>query len=158
MMNTDESLMVASNGNLRVVGSTDMLKHKKIIDENRDSISSLRAGSSAGEDGLRIYMTKGEKMDLETLRGDFAKKHNVPPGLGVYSTPNAYLNDKTWRNIAPALWEGIRMMPVVRYYSYCWTVLTLDGFESHLDPAALLIFSKHKILLVKEEVDTLQAC
>ena len=36
--------------------------------------------------------------------------------------------------------------------------MTLDVFVSNLDPAALLIFSKHKILLVKEEGDTSQAC
>ena len=61
-------------------------------------------------------MTKGMKVDLETLRGDFAEKHNASPGLGVYATPNTYLNDKTWRKIAPEFCEGICMMPVVRDY------------------------------------------
>ena len=97
-------------------------------------------------------------MDLDTLRGDFEKKHNAPPGSGVYSTPNAYLNDETWRNIAPAFCEGIFMMPVVRYYPDWWTVVTLYGFASHLYPAALLILSKHKIIIIKEEGDTYQAC
>ena len=80
MMNTDKSSMVASNGNIHVVGSADTLKHKKITDNNRGSISSLRARSSDGADGPRIYMTKGVKVDLETLRVDFAKKHNAPHG------------------------------------------------------------------------------
>ena len=85
------------------------------------------------------------------------KKHNAPPGSGVYATPNAYLNDKTWKKIAPAFCEGISMMPVVRDYPDWRIVMTLDGFASHLDPAALLIFSKHKIIFVKEEGDTSQA-
>ena len=97
-------------------------------------------------------------MDLDTLREYFVKKHNAPPGSGVYSTPNAYLNDETWRNIAPAFCEGIFMMHVVRYYPDWWTVVTLYGFASHLYPAALLILSKHKIILIKEEGDTSQAC
>ena len=63
-------------------------------------------------------MTKGVKVDMETLRGDFAKKHNAPPGSGVYATPNAYLNDETWRKIAPAFCKGIRMMSVLKYYPY----------------------------------------
>ena len=130
--------------------TVDTLKHEKIIDDNRDSISLLRSGSSDGANRPRIYMTKGVKMDLDTLRGDFEKKHNAPPGSGVYANPNAYLNDRTWRNIALALCDGISMMPVVRDYPDCWIVTTLDGFASHLDPAALLIFSKHKIILVKE--------
>ena len=78
----------------------------------------LCAGSSAETDGPRIYMTKGVKVDMETLRGDFAKKHNAPPGSGVYATPNAYLNDETWRKIAPAFCKGIRMMSVLKYYPY----------------------------------------
>ena len=113
MMNTDESSMVVSNGNIRVVGSADTLKHEKVIDENRD-ISSLRVGSYAGVNGPRIYMTKGVKMDMETLRGDFVKKHNALPGSGVYATPNAYLNGETCRHIAPALCDRIYIMPVVR--------------------------------------------
>ena len=36
------------------------------------------------------------------------------------------------------------MMPVVRDYVDWWIIMTLDGFVSHLEPAALLIFSKHK--------------
>ena len=96
MMNTDESLMVASNGNIYVVGSVDTLNNEKITDDNCDSILQLRAGSSAGADGPRIYMIKRVKVDLETLRGDFLKKHNGPPGSGVFATPNGYLIDKTW--------------------------------------------------------------
>ena len=116
MMNTNESQMVASNGNICVVGSTDTLKHEEITDDNRSSIQLLLAGISAGAYMPCIYMTKGVKVDIKTLRRDFAKKHNVPPGLGVYATPNAYLNEETWRKIAPELCEGIHMMPVVRYY------------------------------------------
>ena len=81
--------MVASNGNLCVVGSADTLKHEKITDDNCDSILLLRSGSSAREDGPRIYMTKGVKVDLETLWGDFAKNHNAPPGSVAYATPHA---------------------------------------------------------------------
>ena len=61
MMNLDESSMVASNGVLRVVGSAEKRKHEKITDDNRDSISTIRVGSSAGADGPRIYLTQGKK-------------------------------------------------------------------------------------------------
>ena len=94
-------------------------------------------------------MTKGVKVDLETLRGGVSKKHNAPHGLGVYATPNAYFNEDTWIKIAPALCKGVRMMPVVRDYPDWWIIMTIDGFASHFYPTALLIFLKHKILLVK---------
>ena len=35
--------------------------------------------------------------------------------------------------------------------------MTLDGFASNLEPVALLILLKHKIILVKEEGDMLQS-
>ena len=38
MMNTDESSMVAINGNIYVVGSADTLNNEKITDDNCDSI------------------------------------------------------------------------------------------------------------------------
>ena len=69
-----------------------------------------------GRTGRIFSMTKGMKVDLETLRGYFSKKHNAPPGLGVYTTPNENLNDETWRKIDPTLCKGICMMPVVIYY------------------------------------------
>ena len=158
MMNLDESSMVAINGVLRVVGSAEKRKYEQITDENRDIISTIRVRSSAGSDGPRIYLTQGKKVDMETLRGDFAQKHKDPPGSGVYATPSAYLNDETWRKIAPSLCKGIRAMPIVNDHPDWWIVMTLDGFASHLDPEGLLIFSEHKILIVKEEGDTSQAC
>ena len=37
-----------------------------------------------------------------------------------------------------------------------WVVLFLDGFSSHLDAESLLVFTDHKILVIKEEGDTPQ--
>ena len=82
--------MVGSNGNFRVVGFADMLKHEKITDNNCNSILLLRVVSSAWAD---VYMTNGVKVNLETLRGDLAKEHNAITGSGIYATPNAYIND-----------------------------------------------------------------
>ena len=95
---------------------------------------------------------------METLRGDFKNKQNSPTRSGFYATPNAYLNDKNWIKIAPAFCEGISMMPVVRDYPDWWIVMTPDGFEYNLEPAALIISSNHKHFLVKEEGDTSKAC
>ena len=50
------------------------------------------------------------------------------------------------------------MMPVVRYYPEWWIVMTLDGFAYNLDMADLLIFLKHKIIILKEKGDTSQGC
>ena len=49
-------------------------------------------------------------------------------------------------------------MPVVKNYPDLWMAIALDGFGSHLEGDALKVFVDHKILIVKEEVDTSQVC
>ena len=53
--------------------------------------------------------------------------------------------------------SGIWAMPVIREHPDWWCYLPLDGFGSHITPAALEIFAKYKILVTKEEGDTSQA-
>ena len=88
---------------------------------------------------------------------NFTENHNAPPGSLVEMTPSAYMTTKTWRKIMPRVCEGIRQMEGIRDHPDWWVVLSLDGFESHLDPDALLdIFTEYNILVVKEEGDTSQ--
>ena len=47
-------------------------------------------------------------------------------------------------------------MERVRDHPKWWVILLLDGFQSHLEPKALEVFAKNKILIVKEEGDTSQ--
>ena len=47
-------------------------------------------------------------------------------------------------------------MKGVRDHPNFWVVLSLDGFGSHLDSDALLVFCNYKILVIKEEGDTSQ--
>ena len=62
--------------------------------------------------------------------------------------------DESWCKIAPKLCKGLRKMKGV--VDGMWMVLSLDGFGSHLVGDALLIFSDHLILVLKEEGDTSQ--
>ena len=84
------------------------------------------------------------------------KNHNAPAGSKVVMTPNAFMTDETWRNIATDLCRGIRQMDGIRDHPDWWVVFSLDGFGSHLDPETLLVFHQHKILVIKEEGDTSQ--
>ena len=49
-------------------------------------------------------------------------------------------------------------MPVVRNYPDLWMAITRDGFGSHLEGYSFKVFASHKILIVKEKVDTSQVC
>ena len=77
-------------------------------------------------------MVKAEKIDIQTFKGDFTKKHKAPPGSKVIPTPNAYMTNKVWNELAPAFAKGLRDLPAIKDYSELWMVLTLDGYVSHM--------------------------
>ena len=141
-----------------VLASKAVKKHQTNTDDNHGTITISCCGLASGVDGPRFYLVKAEKIDLQTFKGDFTKKHKAPPGSKVIPTPNAYLTDKVWNNLAPAFTKGLRDLPVIKNYPELWMVLTLDGYGSHLHGDALKIFADYKILIVKEEGDTSQVC
>jgi hypothetical protein len=51
--NLDESNMSASAGTVKIIGSADVKKHEKNTDDNRDTITVIRAGMSSGTEGPR---------------------------------------------------------------------------------------------------------
>ena len=63
---------------------------------------------------------------------------------------------KVWMKIVPHLCDGIPGMEGINNHPDWWIVLSLDGFGSHLVGKSLEEFAKHKILVTKEEGDTLQ--
>ena len=148
---------MASDGQLRVIGSANKKKQEKNNSDSRLSVTAVRVGSAAGSDLVRLYLAKGQEEPLENLKpGNFARHHVAPNGSGVIMTPNAFMTDEAWLEAAPLLSEGIREAPVIRDHPDWWVILSLDGFGSHLGAEALIIFHNHKILVVKEEGDTSQ--
>ena len=147
--------MMASDGNVRIIGNVVKKKHEKNNSDCRDSITTVRIGSAGGAGGPRIFLAKGKSSELKTL-SDMPKNHNSPPGSCVVMTPSAYMTNDAWFEMCEGMCKGIRQMPVIRDHPDKWVVFSLDGFGSHLDPAALEIFSEYKILVIKEEGDTSQ--
>jgi hypothetical protein len=65
------------------------------------------------------------------------------------------MTDKAWENVMPALALGIRQMPAIHDNPNWWVCMTLDGCGSHVSlHSALKIFHDHKIMIVKEEMET----
>ena len=75
---------------------------------------------------------KAENIGIQTFKEDSAKKHKAPPGLKVVPTPNVYTTDKVWNELAPDYSKGLPNLPVIKDCPELWTVLTLDGYGSHL--------------------------
>ena len=146
---------MASAGTVKIIGNKKKKKHEKNLSDNRDSITVVRVGSAGNVDGPRIYLAKGKQCELGIFK-DFCSNFRAPPGSCAEMTPNAYMTNEAWSNIVPKMCAGIREMEVIRDHPDKWVVLSLDGFGSHLDPDSLIVFTQHKILVLKEEGDTSQ--
>ena len=133
-------------------------KHQTNTDNNRGTITIHLCGLASGVDDPRFYLVKAEKIDIQTFKGDFEKKHKVPPGSKVIPTPNAYTTNKVWNNLAPDFSKVLRDILIIKEYTELWMFLILDGYVSHMQGDALKICADYKILIVKEEGDTSQVC
>jgi hypothetical protein len=86
----------------------------------------------------------------------FACIYKAPTGSFVEMTPNAYMTNKVWMKVTPYLCDGIRATEGIKHHPDWWIVLSLDGFGSHLVGKSLKEFTKHKIIVIKEEGNTSQ--
>jgi hypothetical protein len=68
-------------------------------------------------------------------------------------TPSGYMIEKAWEKVVHALVLGIRHTPVINDHTNWWVCMTIDGYGS-LFSVHINIFHDHKIMIVKEEVDT----
>ena len=145
-------------GITKVVASKYVKNHHINKGDNRGTITISHYGLASGADSPLFYLVKAKKIDLQKFKGYFSTKNGAPPGSKIIPTPNAYMTDKVWNNMAPAFAKCILYMPVFKNYPDLWMAITLDNFGSHLEGDALKVFADHKILIVKEEGDTSQVC
>ncbi len=96
-LNLDKTCIMGSLGSLKIVGSTEVKKHKRITDDNREAITIVCVGSVGGHSGPWIFLVEKQK-DFEKnspFQNLEAKFHGVPPGSLVVATPNAYTTNET---------------------------------------------------------------
>ena len=68
LLSLNEKCVMASDGNLKVVGDASRKKQEKNSDDNRDSITIVRIGNAAGESGPQIYLARGKTLPLSKLQ------------------------------------------------------------------------------------------
>ena len=65
------------------------------------------------------------------------------------------MDDETWGRVVDVLAPAIRKLKVIQEHPDWWTLLTYDGFKSHVHVnTALKTFHDNKIRVVKEEAGT----
>ena len=126
-----------------MLASKAVKKHQTNNYNNRGTITIAWCGLASGVDGPCFYLVKAEKIDFQTFKGDFAKKHKAPPGSKFIPTPNAYMTDKVWNKLAAAFSKEILDLPLIKDYPEFWMFLTLDGYGSHMQGNTLKIISDY---------------
>jgi len=158
--NIDESCFMANgDGSIKVIASSHKKKTEAIRDDCRSSITSLRSGNAAGDQGPFIFLAKGKKNDCHRSLNPRSLENDqcMPTGSYIAMCDNAYMTDVVWLEVVPKLCAGIRAMPIIKDHPEWWCMFTLDGFGSHVNVhEALKIFTEYKILITKEEGDSSQ--
>ena len=153
--NIDESCFMAnSDGKVKVIASAAKRKTEANRDDCRASVTSIRCGNAAGDQGPFIFLAKGKKNEVHPSLNpkNLENDRNMTPGSYIAMSDNAYMTDTVWLEIVPKLCHGIRKMPVIVDHPNWWCTFTLDGFGSHVNVnEAHGIFAQHKILIIKEE-------
>ena len=92
MLNLDETCVLASEGTANIVRASKTSKQENIIEDSRESITTMRTGSAGGSSGPCIFLGKGVNMDCPIL--NYSPKSGAPPGSVVIMTTNDYMTDE----------------------------------------------------------------
>ncbi len=111
MFNLDETCVLASDGNLRVIADKTRKKQEKNNEDNRGSITIVRVGNAAGDAGPQVYLLKGKSIPHKKLED--LERMGAPSGSKVIMMLNAYMTDVAWAEAALHLAGGIRKLPVM---------------------------------------------
>jgi hypothetical protein len=160
IIGSDEANLLASGGGVvvRVLGEKDKKKHEKVVSDSRESITILRSAAFGGATGPTNFVMKGARVK-SGFTPKYLVKHGAAPGSSVVMTPNAFMTESAWLEMAVSRADGIRAMPVIRDHPewYCFEIM--DGFGPHWsNPEVLQIYRDRRILQGKEEGDTSQVC
>ena len=154
----DETCLLASNGDVTIIGDKMKAKHEVMTAGSRDSITMYRVGSAGGSDGPTAFLPPG-KQRKSAYSDAYLKRHGAASGSTVVMTKTGYMTEDAWVEMAPSIALGIRKMPVVCEMPHWWVIKFIDGFGPHTSSLrAMEIYAASKILLLKEEGDSSQVC
>jgi hypothetical protein len=158
LLGGDETCFLASNGEVKIIGDKKKAKHEVTTAGSRTSITVYRSGAASGNDGPTAYLPAGVHRKA-AFTDEFLVRQGSAPGSTVVMTPTGYMTEEAWVKMAPSMASGIRQMPVVSDMPEWWVLKIIDGFGAHTSSvAAMEIYEKEKILLLKEEGDTSHVC
>ena len=149
----DETCLLASDGDVKIIGDKKKPKHDVPAGSSRTSITLYRTGSAAGAHGPTAFLPPGERRK-SGYTDEFLEKHGAAKGSTIAMTPTGYMTEEAWVELAPTIADGIRALPVICDMPHWWVLKIIDGFGPHVSSeTAMQIYYDKKIVLLKEEGD-----
>ncbi len=104
-LNLDKTCVMGNLSNLRIVGSAEVKKHEKASSDNKESITIVQIGLAADDSGPWIFLIKkkgslDKNNPLCNLKKNFLQ---VPVDSTGIPTPNAYMTNDVWCELAPII-------------------------------------------------------
>jgi hypothetical protein len=150
----DESCMMANDGEVMIVGSTERKKHEKKVADSRISITLYRTGSVAGTQGPTIAVMQGKRRKVGYTDKLLVNK-GFAEGSTIIMTPTAFVTEEAWEEMTPFVIKGIRSIDIIKANPQWWVLEVFDGFGPHVSSyKAMKQQYDNKILSLKEEGDT----
>jgi hypothetical protein len=106
MTDDDDVLM-----NVLIVFLLLQARHLKNSHSSRDSITTLRCGTAAGQKGPSLFLIQAA-FRKERQSDAWLASVGCPPGSTVFASDQAYMTDEVWAKAARVLAKHIRNLPV----------------------------------------------
>ena len=126
----DEACLLASNGEVKVIGDKEKSKHQVQTSNSRTSITIYRSGNAAGSEGPTALLPAGIRRK-GAYTDEFLVKHGAAPGSTIAMTKTGFMTELAWDELAPTIADGIRQMPVIHDNPDWWVLKIIDGFGPH---------------------------
>jgi hypothetical protein len=150
----DEECLLASDGNVSVIGDKQKKKHEKRSADSRVSITLYRTGTAGGTTGPTAFLPAGVKRAMG-FTDAFLEDHGAAKGSTIVMTETGFMTEKAWIAVTKKQIEGIRALPYVKNNPEWWALKVVDGFGAHVSsPEAMQMYWDAKIILLKEEADS----
>ena len=96
----DQACFIVANahGNGRVIGSADIKKQKKNLDNCCALIMVSRTGTPKGKQGPTAFLLKGDKI-RNCYNEKFLIKHGASPGSQLIMTESAFMTTVSWEKM-----------------------------------------------------------
>jgi len=162
VFNLDEECVMATGKNFRICGSAEKKKHDNEKGSSRASITGIRCGNAANQQGPTFLLLAGKRRNPD-YSDDFLVKNGAAPGSTIIMTESAFLTNEAWVKMVPILARSLRDIVEVacrplgiskQQAFQLKIILSFDGFKSHLEAASLIKFADFNIYCLVENRDS----